>query len=148
MKEKYHRSFKHDCAKDTEESTSGNTSEEEADGPTRWVRAAKDLGVNTTRYCDECGNNSTRIEFSPVRENLREFLYLIRHAEVLVDLERLIEKREKAPSKRQKKKLDKKIKKKRAKYSATYILNQILREEKARAGKERVRKEGKAKKHS
>ena len=70
-----------------------------------------------------------------VRENLREFLYLIRHAEVLVDLERMTRKRDEAPSKRQKKKLDKQIKKKRAKCSATYILNQILREERARTEK-------------
>ena len=74
MKEKYHRSFKHDCVKDTE-NTSGNTSEEEADGPERWVRAAEDLGVNQTKHCDECYNYSTRIEFSPAKENLREFLY-------------------------------------------------------------------------
>ena len=146
MKEKYHRSFKHDC-EDTE-NTSGDTSEEEPDGPERWVRAAKDLGVNQTKHCEECYTYSTRIEFTPVHENLREFLYLIRHAEVLVDLERMTRKRNEAPSKRQKKKLDKQIKKKRAKYSATYILNQILIEEKTRTEKERIRQAGKVKKQT
>ena len=144
MKEKYHRSFKHDC-EDTE-NTSGDTSEEEPDGPERWVRAAKDLGVNQTKHCEECYTYSTRIEFTPVHENLREFLYLIRHAEVLVDLERMTRKRDEATSKKQQKKLDKQIRKKRAKYSATHILNQILKEERARTDKERIRQEGKLKK--
>ena len=147
MTEKYHRSFRHDCVKDTE-NTSGNTSEEEPDGPTRWVQGAKDLGVNTTKYCDECGDYNTRIEFSPVNENLREFLYLIRHAEVLVDLERMTRERDEATSKRQQKKLNKQIKRKRAKYSATHILNQILKEEKARTEKERIRQEGKVKRQT
>ena len=146
MKEKYHRSFKHDC-EDTE-NTSGDTSEEEPDGPERWVRAAKDLGVNQTKHCEECYTYSTRIEFTPVHENLREFLYLIRHAEVLVDLERMTREKNEAPSKRQKKKLDKQIRKKRAKYSATYILNQILFEEKTRTEKERIRQAGKVKKQT
>ena len=146
MKEKYHRSFKHDC-EDTE-NTSGDTSEEEPDGPERWVRAAKDLGVNQTKHCEECYTYSTRIEFTPVHENLREFLYLIRHAEVLVDLERMTRKRDEATSKKQQKKLDKQIRKKRAKYSATHILNQILKEERARTDKERIRQEGKIKKQS
>ena len=146
MKEKYHRSFKHDC-EDTE-NTSSDTSEEEPDGPERWVRAAKDLGVNQTKHCEECYTYSTRIEFTPVHENLREFLYLIRHAEVLVDLERMTREKNEAPSKRQKKKLDKQIKKKRAKYSATYILNQILIEEKTRTEKERIRQAGKVKKQT
>ena len=155
MKERYHRSFKHDC-EDTEKTNkqknkypnniSGDTSEEEPVGPERWVRAAKDLGVNQTTHCDECYTYSTRIEFVPVQENLREFLYLIRHAEVLVDLERMAKEKNEAPSKRQKKKLEKQIKKKRAKYSATYILNQILIEEKTRTNKERIRQAGKVKK--
>ena len=148
MMEKFHRSFKHDCVKDTE-NTSGNApEEEEPDGPAKWVRGAKDLGVNQTKYCDECGEYETRIEFSPVNENLREFLYLIRHAEVLVDLERMTRKRDEATSKKQQKKLDKQIRKKRAKYSATHILNQILKEERARTDKERIRQEGKIKKQS
>ena len=49
-----------DKVEDTE-----TTSEEEpdwsTDGMTDWLRGAEDLGVNTKRYCHECGNNSSKI---------------------------------------------------------------------------------------
>jgi len=62
-----------------------------------------------------------------------------------VELERMIRKRNEATSKRQQKKLDKKIRRKRARCSASHTLNQILREERARTKKERIRKKGKGK---
>ena len=133
-----------DKVEDTE-----TTSEEEpdwrTDGMTGWLRGAEDLGVNTKRYCHECGNNSSKIEFSPDGDNLREFLCLIRQAEIVVELERMTRKRDEATSKRQQKKLDKKIRRKRARCSASHTLNQILREERARTKKERIRKKGKGK---
>ena len=125
----------------------GTTSEEEpdwrTDGMTGWLRGAEDLGRNTKGYCHACVNNSSKIEVSPDGNNLREFLCLIRQAEVVVELERMTRKRDEATSKRQQKKLDKKIRRKRARCSASHTLNQILREERARTKKERIERKGK-----
>ena len=115
------------------------------DGIASWLKRAEDKGVNTRRCCPECGNNKSTIEFSPVGDNLRGLLCLIRQAEVAVEIERMIRMRDEATSKRQQKKLDKKIRKKRARCSTSHTLNQLLREERERTKKERIRKEGKAK---
>ena len=87
---------------------------------------------DTSSTCYAAGNESPRIELASERTNLREFLCLIRQAEVIVELERMTRDRDEAISKRQRKKLDKKIRKKRARCSASNILNQILTEERGR----------------
>ena len=82
---------------------------------------------DTRPKCYAAGKESPMIEFVTERTNLREFLCLIRQAEVAVDLTRMTKDMREATSKRQRKKLEKMIRKKRAKCTASNILSQVLR---------------------
>jgi hypothetical protein len=117
------------------------------DGVSDWINGACNIAVNSRNPCRECGKNNFKIEFAQDGSNLREFLCLIRQAEVVVKIEMMIRKRDEANSKRQRKKLDKQIRKKGAKCSASHTLNKIIMEDKASTKKELTRQQGKEKHH-